>query len=201
MRKVRALRQQAAKLKNIGINSGSDLLVVKTRQLSERADQLEERASPAHEERSAGAIRLTNSGTHAKALVTIDDAVIATPDGRLALPHRPALDRERRSGRLARSRTAPARRNWSGGCGRLLPHRTRISGERRASGSAIPIRRCRCSMTSRRRGRRSNGRAASATIRRGRSLPARGSASTPRSRRCPACRAGRGHDLRCCCCG
>ena len=38
MRKVRALRQQAAKLKNIGVNSGSDLLVVKTRQLSERAD-------------------------------------------------------------------------------------------------------------------------------------------------------------------
>ena len=82
MRKVRALRQQAAKLKNIGINSGSDLLVVKTKQLSERADQLEERARPAHQERSAGAIRLTNSGTHAKALVTIDDAAIATPDGR-----------------------------------------------------------------------------------------------------------------------
>ncbi len=83
MRKVRALRQQAAKLKNIGINSGSDLLVVKTRQLSERADQLEERARPAHQERSAGSIRLSNSGTHARALVTIDDAEIATPDGRL----------------------------------------------------------------------------------------------------------------------
>jgi ATPase subunit of ABC transporter with duplicated ATPase domains len=83
MRKVRALRQQAAKLKNIGINSGSDLLVVKTKQLSERADKLEERARPAHQERSAGAIRLTNSGTHAKALVTIDDAEITTPDGRL----------------------------------------------------------------------------------------------------------------------
>jgi len=83
MRKVKALRQQAAKLKNIGINSGSDLLVVKTRQLSERADKLEERARPAHQERSAGAIRLTNSGTHAKALVTIEDADIATPDGRL----------------------------------------------------------------------------------------------------------------------
>ncbi|WEK49806.1 MAG: ABC-F family ATP-binding cassette domain-containing protein [Candidatus Kaistia colombiensis] len=83
MRKVRALRQQAAKLRNIGINSGSDLLVVKTRQLSERADQLEERARPAHQERLAGAIRLTNSGTHAKALVAIDDAAIATPDGRL----------------------------------------------------------------------------------------------------------------------
>ncbi|MDQ8729954.1 ABC-F family ATP-binding cassette domain-containing protein [Bradyrhizobium sp. LHD-71] len=83
MRKVKALRQQAAKLKNIGINSGSDLLVVKTRQLSARADKLEQRARPAHQERSAGAIRLTNSGTHAKALVTIDDAAITTPDGRL----------------------------------------------------------------------------------------------------------------------
>ncbi|WP_119390549.1 ABC-F family ATP-binding cassette domain-containing protein [Taklimakanibacter lacteus] len=83
MRKVRDLRKQAAKLKNIGINSGSDLLVVKTRQLSERADRLEERARPAHQERSAGTIRLTNSGTHAKALVTINDTAITTPDGRL----------------------------------------------------------------------------------------------------------------------
>jgi ATPase subunit of ABC transporter with duplicated ATPase domains len=83
MRKVRTLRQQAAKLKNIGINSGSDLLVVKTKQLSERADKLEERARPAHQERSAGAIRLTNSGTHAKALVAIDDTAITTPDERL----------------------------------------------------------------------------------------------------------------------
>jgi len=82
MRKVKALRQQAAKLKNIGVNSGSDLLVVKTKQLSERADKLEERAQPAHKERSAGSIRLANSGTHAKALVTIGETVVATPDGR-----------------------------------------------------------------------------------------------------------------------
>lgn len=83
MRKVKSLRQQAAKLKNIGINSGSDLLVVKTKQLSERADKLEERARPGHTERSAGAIRLSNSGTHAKALVKLDNAGIETPDGRL----------------------------------------------------------------------------------------------------------------------
>lgn len=83
MRKVRALRQQAAKLKNIGINSGSDLLVVKTKQLSERADRLEEQARPAHLERSAGTIRLANSGTHAKSLVNIDEATVATPDGRV----------------------------------------------------------------------------------------------------------------------
>ena len=82
MRKVKTLRQQAAKLKNIGINSGSDLLVVKTKQLSERADRLEEQARPAHQERSAGNIRLSSSDTHAKALVTLEDAEIATPDGR-----------------------------------------------------------------------------------------------------------------------
>lgn len=83
MRKVRALRQQAAKLKNIGINSGSDLLVVKTRQLSDRADRLEDSARPLVAERSAGTIRLGNSGTHARALVTFNDAAITTPDQRL----------------------------------------------------------------------------------------------------------------------
>jgi ATPase subunit of ABC transporter with duplicated ATPase domains len=83
MRKVKTLRAQAAKLKNIGINSGSDLLVVKTKQLSERANKLEEQARPAHQERSAGSIKLANSGTHAKALVTIDNATITTPDGRM----------------------------------------------------------------------------------------------------------------------
>ncbi|WP_333826979.1 ABC-F family ATP-binding cassette domain-containing protein [Pararhodobacter sp.] len=85
MRKVRALRQQAAKLKNIGINSGSDLLVVKTKQLSERADRLEERAQPVHREGSAGSIRLTNSGTHARALVSLGETTITTPDGRALL--------------------------------------------------------------------------------------------------------------------
>lgn len=81
--RAEALRRQAAKLKNIGINSGSDLLVLKTKQLKERAERLEEAARPAHRETSAGAIRLTNSGTHAKALVTLDDAAIETPDGRM----------------------------------------------------------------------------------------------------------------------
>ena len=103
MRKVKALRQQAAKLKNIGINSGSDLLVVKTKQLSERADRLaEERARPAHQERSAGAIRLTNSGTHAKALVTINDTAITTPDGRVLFRTGKTMDRKGGPDRCAR---------------------------------------------------------------------------------------------------
>jgi ATPase subunit of ABC transporter with duplicated ATPase domains len=76
------LRRQAAKLKNIGINSGSDLLVVKTKQLRDRADALTAAARPAHREAGTGTIRLANAGTHAKALITLDDAAITTPDGR-----------------------------------------------------------------------------------------------------------------------
>ncbi len=82
MKQAAQLRRQAAKLKNIGINSGSDLLVAKTKQLSARADKLEEAARPAHQERSAGAIRLANGGTPAKALVAFDDVTVTAPDGR-----------------------------------------------------------------------------------------------------------------------
>ncbi|MBO0124051.1 ABC-F family ATP-binding cassette domain-containing protein [Agrobacterium sp. OT33] len=85
MKTVQQLRRQAAKLNNIGINSGSDLLTVKTRQLRERAEKLEEKARPAHQERSAGKIQLANRGTHAKVLVTLEDIPVSTPDGALLL--------------------------------------------------------------------------------------------------------------------
>ncbi|MBX9450833.1 MAG: ATP-binding cassette domain-containing protein [Mesorhizobium sp.] len=77
------LRRQAAKLNNIGINSGSDLLTVKTKQLKARAERLESAAQPAHRERSTGTIRLANRGTHAKVLVSFDDVPVVTPDGTL----------------------------------------------------------------------------------------------------------------------
>ncbi len=83
MKQAKQLRRQAAKLKNVGINSGSDLLLTKTKQLKERADRLEDAARPAHRDKSAGDIRLANSGTHAKALVSFDNAPVCTPDGRL----------------------------------------------------------------------------------------------------------------------
>ena len=83
LNKAKQLRNQAAKLKNIGINSGSDLLVVKTKQLTERAEKMEAAARPAHSERSAGDIRLVNRDTHAKALITLDDIPIMAPDGRV----------------------------------------------------------------------------------------------------------------------
>lgn len=82
LKQAAQLRKQAAKLKNIGINSGSDLLVVKTRQLSDRAEKIEAAARTAFADRSAGAIRLVNSGSHARALVGLDDAQVAAPDGR-----------------------------------------------------------------------------------------------------------------------
>ena len=83
MKVAQQLRRQAAKLNNIGINSGSDLLTVKTKQLNQRAERLEEAAAPAHREKSAGAIKLANRGTHAKVLITLDDAAVETPDGTL----------------------------------------------------------------------------------------------------------------------
>jgi ATPase subunit of ABC transporter with duplicated ATPase domains len=83
MKTVQQLRQQAAKLHNIGVNSGSDLLVVKTKQLKQRAEKLEDEAKPAHAERSAGAIKLASRGTHARVLVTLDDAKVETPAGAL----------------------------------------------------------------------------------------------------------------------
>lgn len=83
MKTAQQLRQQAAKLNNIGINSGSDLLTVKTKQLRERARKLEDAAHPAHRERSSGAIALESRSTHAKVLVTLDNASVTTPDGTL----------------------------------------------------------------------------------------------------------------------
>jgi ATPase subunit of ABC transporter with duplicated ATPase domains len=83
LKTAQQLRQQAAKLNNIGINSGSDLLLSKTRQLKQRAEKLEDAAKPAHLERSAGTIRLANRASHAKVLVTLEDAAVETPDGRL----------------------------------------------------------------------------------------------------------------------
>jgi ATPase subunit of ABC transporter with duplicated ATPase domains len=82
LNKASQLRKQAAKLKNIGINSGSDLLITKTTQLTERAAKIEAAAKPAHREKGAGEIKLGNAGTHAKALVTFDDVQVSTPDGR-----------------------------------------------------------------------------------------------------------------------
>ncbi len=81
LKAAQQLRRQAAKLNNLGVNSGSDLLTVKTKQLRQRADRLEEASRPGHRERPAGAIRLGSSTSQAKILVTLDDATVSTPEG------------------------------------------------------------------------------------------------------------------------
>lgn len=74
------LRKQAAKLTNIGINSGSDLLTVKAKQLKDRAAKIEGAVREGHRERS-GEIKLANRGTHAKVLLSIENVTVATPAG------------------------------------------------------------------------------------------------------------------------
>jgi ATPase subunit of ABC transporter with duplicated ATPase domains len=83
LKTAQQLRHHAAKLNNIGVNSGSDLMLSKTKQLKQRAEKLEDAAKPAHLERSAGMIKLANRRTHAKVLVALDDAAVETPDGQL----------------------------------------------------------------------------------------------------------------------
>jgi ATPase subunit of ABC transporter with duplicated ATPase domains len=80
-REAERLRRNAAELKNVGVNSGSDLLLRKAMQLNRRAETLEQTLRPGHTEHS-GDIRLTNRGTHARVLLDIADLRIATPDGR-----------------------------------------------------------------------------------------------------------------------
>ncbi len=80
-KEVDRLRRNAGQLRNIGINSGSDLLLKKSKYLINRAEALEHTLQPIEQPRS-GDIRLGNRGTHAKVLLRLEDIVVATPDGR-----------------------------------------------------------------------------------------------------------------------
>ncbi len=80
LKEVSRLRKQAAKLTNIGINSGSDLLTVKSKYLRERAEKIESAVLSVHRERS-GEIRLGNSGAQAKVMLAIDKLDVVSPAG------------------------------------------------------------------------------------------------------------------------
>ena len=82
LKAARQLRRQSAKLKNIGINSHSDLLLKKHKQLRQRAEKIEAAVVRLHKER-AGEIRLARRESHAKSLVRIEDLTVAAPDDRL----------------------------------------------------------------------------------------------------------------------
>jgi ATPase subunit of ABC transporter with duplicated ATPase domains len=76
------LRRNAGRLRNVGVNSGSDLLLKKSKQLTGRAEALEQRLRPLLKSR-AGDIRLANRGTHAKLLVALDNVAVTTPNGQV----------------------------------------------------------------------------------------------------------------------
>jgi ATPase subunit of ABC transporter with duplicated ATPase domains len=80
LKEANQLRRQAAKLTNVGINSGSDLLTLKAKYLKERAARIEASAVTLHKER-AGEIRLANSGTHARVLLAIEGLQVTAPGG------------------------------------------------------------------------------------------------------------------------
>ena len=80
MKEADRLRTNAGKLKNVGVNSGSDLLLKKSKQLTARAEAIEHSAKPLAKQRPAD-LRLTNSGTHAKVLIALDDIPVTTPTG------------------------------------------------------------------------------------------------------------------------
>jgi len=74
------LRRSARQLRNVGVNSGSDAWLKKSKQLASRADAIEQSLRPLADTR-AGDIRLTNRGTHAKVLIALDHVAVATPNG------------------------------------------------------------------------------------------------------------------------
>ncbi|MCG4256738.1 ATP-binding cassette domain-containing protein [Acetobacter senegalensis] len=80
LKEVGRLRRNAGSLRNIGVNSGSDLLQKKAMQLKARAEKLEETLKPVESLRR-GEIRLASSSTHAKVLVALRDVTITTPIG------------------------------------------------------------------------------------------------------------------------
>jgi ATPase subunit of ABC transporter with duplicated ATPase domains len=79
-READRLRRSARHLRNVGINSGSDTWLKKSKQLAGRAEVIEQSLRPLAQTRS-GDIRLSNRGTHAKVLLALDNVSITTPDG------------------------------------------------------------------------------------------------------------------------
>jgi ATPase subunit of ABC transporter with duplicated ATPase domains len=81
LKQAKQLRRRAGELYNVGVNSGSDLLLSKAKQLKARAGGIEAAQKILHRERS-GDIRLETSDTHARVALAGEKLVVSTPDGR-----------------------------------------------------------------------------------------------------------------------
>ena len=78
-KEVDRLRRQAGALRNIGVNSGSDLLQKKSMQLRDRAGRLEETLRAVRPERP-GDVRLASRSTHAKVAASLRGVIVRAPD-------------------------------------------------------------------------------------------------------------------------
>ena len=81
------LRRSAGHLRNVGINSGSDTWLKKSKQLADRAEAIEQSLRPLTQTR-AGEIRLSNRGTHAKVLLALGQRCGRDAGWADAVPHR-----------------------------------------------------------------------------------------------------------------
>jgi ATPase subunit of ABC transporter with duplicated ATPase domains len=81
MKEAMRLRRSANELRNIGINSRSDAAQKKSKQIAARAAEIEGNLKEPHKERT-GQIRLSSREIHARVLLSLDDIVVRTPDGR-----------------------------------------------------------------------------------------------------------------------
>lgn len=81
MKEAQRLRRSANELKNIGINSRSDAAQKKSKQIYERALEVENTLTKPHKERS-GKIELCSQTIHSRVLLSMDDLTVSTPGGK-----------------------------------------------------------------------------------------------------------------------
>ncbi|MDD3181316.1 MAG: ATP-binding cassette domain-containing protein [Alphaproteobacteria bacterium] len=81
LKEANRLRRSANELKNIGINSGCDNVLKKAKQVAARAAEIKNNLKEPHKERT-GQIRLSSRDTHARVLLSLDDVIVRTPDGK-----------------------------------------------------------------------------------------------------------------------
>jgi len=81
LKEANRLRRSANELKNIGINSGCDNALKKAKQVAARAAEIKNNLKEPHKERT-GQIRLSSRDTHARVLLSLDDLVVCTPEGK-----------------------------------------------------------------------------------------------------------------------
>ncbi len=82
LKEANRLRRSANELKNIGINSGCDNALKKAKQVAARAAEIKNNLKEPHKERT-GQIRLSSRDTHARVLLSLDDVLVRTPDGKV----------------------------------------------------------------------------------------------------------------------